>query len=312
MFFFKKKRQEPQQQIVAEEENEDVNQIELELTHVDRYEIIAPIGRGGMGTVYKAIDRERDLTIAIKVLKRFFDLDKRRRKRDYLGREVMIAASLNHPAIVHMHKEIIVQEDLQGHLRRCLLMEYIDGHNLRKHIQDRDLTFRQMIDLSRKLCMGLDFLHQNNIVHRDIKPENFLLTRDMQAVKIVDFGLSKMTTGWFSLWDKEHGGTQSYMSPEQLAKRKLDNRSDIFSFGITMYELFTGQHPCPGGPDKRDRLRQLRSSSFRFEPPSKLNPELPPALDKIILKALRRRPETRYQSVTELLLDLSRIGESRI
>jgi serine/threonine-protein kinase len=100
------------------------------------------------------------------------------------------------------------------------------------------------------------------------------------------------------------------MSPEQLAKRKLDTRSDIFSFGLTMYELFAGKHACPG--EGRERLRQLRSSSFRFEPPSKLNPETPPALDKIILKALRRRPESRYQSVTELLLDLSRMGESRI
>jgi len=310
MFLFSRKRQHFPQSVATEEEPDDPNQLELELTHVDRYEIVAPIGRGGMGTVYKAIDRERDLTVAIKVLERRFDLDKRRRRRDYLGREVMIAASLSHPAIVRMHKEIIVQEDLQGHLRRCLLMEYVDGPNLRKHIKDRDLTVRQMIDLCKKLCMGLDFLHQNNVIHRDIKPENFLLTRDMQQVKIVDFGLSKITTGWFALWDKEHGGTRSYMSPEQLAKRKLDTRSDIFSFGLTMYELFAGQHPCPG--EGRERLKQLRSSSFRFEPPSKHNPETPAALDKIILKALRRRPESRYQSVTELLLDLSRMGESRI
>ena len=310
MFLFSKKRQHLPHPVATEEEPEDPNQLELELTHVDRYEIVAPIGRGGMGTVYKAIDRERDLTVAIKVLLRRFDLDKRRRRRDYLGREVMIAASLIHPAIVRMHKEIIVQEDLQGHLRRCLLMEFVDGPNLRKHIKDRDLTVRQMIDLCKKLCMGLDFLHQNNVIHRDIKPENFLLTRDMQQVKIVDFGLSRITTGWFALWDKEHGGTRSYMSPEQLAKRKLDTRSDIFSFGLTMYELFAGQHACPG--EGRERLKQLRSSSFRFEPPSKYNPETPAALDKIILKALRRRPESRYQSVTELLLDLSRMGESRI
>ena len=311
MLFLKKKRQVVAPVAAADEELGDINQIELELTHVDRYEIVAPIGKGGMGTVYKAIDRERDMTVAIKVLERRFDLDKRRSKRDYLGREVMIAAMLNHPAIVRMHREIIVQEDLQGHLRRCLLMEYVDGPNLRKHIQDRDLTLPQMIELCKKLCMGLDFLHQNNIVHRDIKPENFLLTRDMKNVKIVDFGLSKITTGWFSMWDKEHGGTRSYMSPEQLAKRKLDARSDIFSFGLTMYELFSGHHACPG-PSMRDRLKQLRSSSYRFEPPSKYFSEISPQLDKIVLKALRRRPESRYQSMTELLLDLSRIGASRI
>jgi serine/threonine-protein kinase len=133
----------------------------------------------------------------------------------------------------------------------------------------------------------------------------------MAHVKIVDFGLSKLTTGWLTMWDKEAGGTRRYMSPEQLSRKKLDARSDIFSFGITMYELFTGKHPC-GGHDIREILRQLRSSSYRFEAPSKYNMEIPSALDKIILKALRRRPESRYQSITEMLLDLSRLGESRI
>ncbi|HOT51171.1 MAG TPA: protein kinase, partial [Candidatus Hydrogenedentes bacterium] len=130
----------------------NLDELELELTHVGRYEIVAPIGSGGMGTVYKAIDRERDLTVAIKVLDRRYDLDKRRRSRDYLGREIEIAASLNHPAIVKIHKEIIVQEDRQGHMRRCLLMEFVDGPNLRKYIQDRSLTFRQMMEICRNLC----------------------------------------------------------------------------------------------------------------------------------------------------------------
>ena len=185
MFSFLSKRK--KRGIAADEIPEgtiaNLDDLELELTHVGRYEIVAPIGSGGMGTVYKAIDRERDLTVAIKVLDRRYDLNKRRRSRDYLGREIEIAASLNHPAIVKIHKEIIVQEDRQGHMRRCLLMEFVDGPNLRKYIQDRSLTFRQMMDICRKLCMGLDFLHQNNVVHRDIKPENFLLTRDMRHVK---------------------------------------------------------------------------------------------------------------------------------
>ncbi len=297
--------------VVADEESDEPTQTQLELTRVDRYEIIAPIGRGGMGTVYKAIDRERDRTIAIKVLDRRYDLDKKRRKRDYLGREVMIAAELNHRNIIRMSKEIIVQEDSNGHMRRCLLMEYVDGPNLRKYIKDRDLGMKQMIDLSKELCMGLNFLHQQNIVHRDVKPENFLLTRDLTSVKIVDFGLSKVAGGWRALWDKEGGGTRSYMSPEQLAKKKLDARSDIFSFGITLYELFSGRHPCVGS-DGREIIRQLRDSRYRFEPPSKYNSEIPPALDRIILKALRRNPDKRYQSMAEMLLDFERLGESRI
>ncbi len=284
---------------------------QFELTHVGPYEIIAPVGSGGMGTVYKAIDRSRDMTIAIKVLDRRYDLDPKRRRRDYLGREIQIAASLNHPTVVKMHKEIVVQEDRMGNQRRCLLMEFIDGHNLKKHITDRDLTLRQMMDVCVKLSQGLDFLHQNGVVHRDVKPGNFLFSRDGTQVKIVDFGLSKSAASWRTRWMKESGGTRLYMSPEQLRKRQLDARSDIFSFGITMFEFFTGRHPC-NGADTREIQRQIVSSSYHFPSPSKINPELPPQLDRVVLKALQRKLNKRYQSVTEMLLDLSRASTSRI
>lgn len=296
---------------VDEELAQDSTDSELELTQVGPYEIIAPIGTGGMGTVYKAIDRANDQTVAVKVLDRRYDLDRKRRKRDYLGREILIAASLKHENIVKMHKEIVEQEDRGGNIRRCLVMEYIDGHNLRKHINHRDLTFPQMLEVCMKLCAGLDFLHQQGIVHRDVKPENFLFTRDLSSVKIVDFGLSKSSATWRTRWIKEGGGTRRYMSPEQLAKRKLDARSDIFSFGITMYELLAGKHPCSGS-DAREIQKQIRSSRYRFEAPSKYNSEIPPQLDRVILKALRRKPENRYQSLTEMLLDLYRVSQSRI
>jgi len=289
----------------------DPTKPQFELTHVGPFEIVAPIGSGGMGTVYKAIDRSRDLTVAIKVLDRQYDLDKKRRRRDYLGREVMIAASLQHPYIVKMHKEIVIQEDNEGNLRRCLIMEYIDGYNLKRHIENRDLTVRQMLDICIKLAEGLDFLHQHGIVHRDIKPGNFMFTRDGKQVKILDFGLSKSTASWRTRWLRESGGTRLYMSPEQIRGHSLDARSDIFSFGITMYELFTGRHPC-SGTDSRMITRQLLSPSYKFEPPSKYNPEIPAALDRIILKALRRNPDQRYQSMTEMLLDLQRVAQSRI
>jgi serine/threonine-protein kinase len=283
----------------------------FELTHVGPYEIVAPIGSGGMGTVYKAIDRSRDSTVAIKVLARRYDLDKKRRKRDYLGREILIAASLRHECIIRMHPEVIEQEDRYGNVRRCLVMEYVDGHNLRKHINDRDLSFKQMLSICIRLAQGLDFLHQNGRVHRDVKPENFLFSRDLSTVKIVDFGLSKSNADWRTRWIKERGGTRRYMSPEQLANKGLDARSDIFSFGITMYELFTGRHPCTG-EDAKEIMRQLRSSKYKFQPPSTHNSEIPSWLDRIILKALRRQPEHRYQSMTEMLMDLTRANQSRI
>lgn len=314
-FLKKRKRFEPAS-VVPDDEPDDPNQItELELTKVDRYDIVAKIGSGGMGIVYKAIDRERDMTVAIKVLLRRYDVDRKGRKKDYLGREVMVAASLSHPNIIRLHKEIIVQPDREGNMRRCLLMEYVDGSSLRKHIEDQDLTLKQRTDICKKLCMGLMFLHQNNVVHRDIKPENFLLTRDLTQVKICDFGLSMVTSGLRGLFDKEGGGTRKYMSPEQLRKKRLDARSDIFSFGITMYELLTGRHPCSGdtpGETPKEALRKIMNPKFRFENPSKRNQQISPALDRIVLKALRRDPNHRYQSVAELLLDLERIGESRI
>lgn len=284
---------------------------EFELSHVGPFKIIAPIGSGGMGTVYKALDPSRDITVAIKVLDRRYDLDKKRAKRDYLGREILIAASLDHPTIVKMGKEIIVQEDNDGNLRRCLLMEFIDGFNLKHFIENRTLTIKQMINVMIRLCEGLDFLHQNNIVHRDIKPANFLFSRDGKQVKIVDFGLSKSTSTWRMRWLKEAGGTRLYMSPEQLRKRNLDARSDIFSFGITMFEFLTGKHPC-NGTSTKEIQRQILSRSYKWPTPSSINPEIPSRLDRILMKSMRRDIDKRYQSCTEMLLDLTRLSESRI
>jgi len=283
---------------------------QFELTHVGPYKIVAPIGKGGMGTVYKAIDPVRDQTIAIKVLLEQYDLDKRRRKRDYLGREVLIAAGLNHPTIVKMHKDIVVQEDAKGNLRRCLLMEYIDGYNLKHFIDNRVMSLKDMIKISIQLCEGLDFLHQNGVVHRDVKPANFLFSKDGKQVKIVDFGLSKSTSSWRTRWMKESGGTRLYMSPEQIKKKSLDPRSDIFSFGITMYELFTGRHPCAGGSAK-EATKRILSPRYDWPVPSSINREIPDRLDKVILKTLRRNIEERYQSCTEVILDLRRVGESQ-
>ena len=311
--FLKKGKEAAAIEEMPEEEFYPNDDSQLELTHVDRYEIIRPIGAGGMGKVYKAIDRERDLTVAVKVLDRRYDLDKKRRKRDHLGREILIAAKLNHEAIVRYKHDIIEQLDRNNNLRRCLLMEYVDGFDLRTHIKERDLTMQQMLSIMYKLSTGLDYLHTHGIVHRDIKPGNFMLTRDLQHVKIFDFGLSKSSASWRTRFMKEGGGTRAYMPPEQLSNKKarLDNRSDIFSFGLTMYELFTGKHPC-SGKDGRQIQKQLLSRKYKFTRPSQINREITPELDRILLKSLRRDPNKRYQSLTEILLDLSRITGSRI
>lgn len=302
-----------EESLVAEPELDEDDESQLELTHVDHYEIIKPIGAGGMGKVYKALDRERDITVAIKVLDRRYDLERKRRRRDHLGREILIAAKLNHETIVRYLQEIIEQEDRNGHMRRCLVMEFVDGYDLRKHIKDKDLTFKKMLEVMYKLCTGLDYLHTHGIVHRDIKPGNFMLTRDQKRVKIFDFGLSKSNSSWRTRFMKEGGGTRAYMPPEQLRskKSKLDARSDIFSFGISMYELFAGRHPC-SGKDAREIQKQLVSSKYRFDPASKYNKDVPPQLDRILLKCLRRNTKKRYQNMTEVLLDMARVSSTRI
>ena len=309
----KKKRTKDLVEEIVEAEFDPNDDNQLELTHVDRYEIIKPIGAGGMGKVYKAIDRERDLTVAIKVLDRRYDIEKRRRKRDHLGREILIAAKLNHEAIVRYKHEIIEQLDRNDNMRRCLLMEYVDGFDLRMHIKERNLSMQQMMTVMNKLSGGLDYLHTHGIVHRDIKPGNFMLTRDLKHVKIFDFGLSKSSASWRTRFMKESGGTRAYMPPEQLSNKhaRLDNRSDIFSFGITMYELFAGRHPC-SGKNGKEIQKQLVSRKYRFLKPSHYNPEIMPELDRVILKTLRRDPNKRYQSMTEILLDLNRFSSSKI
>jgi len=276
---------------------------------VGTYEIVALIGTGGVGTVYQVIDRERDETIAVKVLFRGYDISRKRRKTDHLGREILVTSGLEHPNILKIFPEITMAQDNEGFMRRCLLMEYVDGHNLRKHIRDRDLSWEEAVDLCLEICLGLDYLHQNKVLHRDVKPENFLVSRD-GAVKIADFGLSVRQRHWRfgDVWGA--GGNYRYMPPEQLKEKPLDARSDIFSFGVTMYELFTGKHPAPG-PKPEQVVRQLVSRSYRFELPSRLDKSIPQHLDRIIMKALEKSPSSRYQTVTELILDLRRVKERK-
>ncbi len=236
-------------------EEDDDNQ--LELTHVDHYEIIKPIGAGGMGTVYKAIDRKRDLTVAIKVLDRRYDLERKRRRRDYLGREILIASRLNHETIVRYHKAIIESLDRNEHIRRCLLMEYVDGFDLRRHIKDRDLGMRKMIEIMYKLCTGLDYLHTHGIVHRDIKPGNFMLTRDHRKVKIFDFGLSKSSSSWRTRFMREGGGTRAYMPRNSYGTRtQSSTRARIFFRLASRCTSFSpAGTPALGETPKRSRSR---------------------------------------------------------
>lgn len=271
------------------------------------YRILAEIGRGGMGIVYKALDEKNDELVAIKVLPPDFLSD--RRKSQYLDREFKIALELRHPNIIRFFKLIKAKEGQQKTKRGFLVMELVDGWNMRRHIQNQDLTMFQAIDLMVLVCTGLEYIHQHGIVHGDMKPENILISPS-GVVKIADFGLSQATSFWQLYRDKLRG-TKRYMAPEQLTRKKIDVRTDIYSLGVSCYELMTGQSPYTGKtPD--EITKEIVNRRIKPTPPSKVKADLHYHLDRIIMKALGKNPEHRYQSMLEMMLDFKRVARSQI
>jgi serine/threonine-protein kinase len=283
---------------------------------VGPYRIVRPVGKGGMGRVYLAVDEQEDRKVAIKVLPEDFLEDKK--KSEYLHRELQIARELDHPNVVDVFGSIELRRKTDGKLQGFMLMEFIDGENLRDYVEKNDLTLSQRVELCEQICAGLNYIHRHrlkdgryhSIIHRDIKPQNILVTRQGQ-VKIVDFGLSVEEKAFSFVRSKSRAGTPQYMSPEQIRGKRVDERSDIYSLGVCMYELFTGQLPYES-KDRKEIMKMHISNKITPEQPSKLNPRIPPSLDRIIMTALEKKPEERFQSVAELQLALKRVSASRI
>ncbi|MBI5116267.1 serine/threonine protein kinase [Candidatus Poribacteria bacterium] len=275
---------------------------------VANYRILAEIGRGGMGIVYKALDEKEDLLVAVKVLPVDFLSD--RRKAQYLDHEFKIALELRHPNIIRFIRLIKIQLPGDKAKRGFLVMELVDGWNMRRHIQEQDLTMFQAVDLTLAVCTGLEFIHQHGIVHGDMKPENILISPS-NAIKIADFGLSQEGTS-FSLFSRDRlRGTKRYMAPEQLTRKKVDVRTDIYSLGVSCYELFTGQSPYTG-KTAEEITREVVDRRIKPPPPSKVKPSLHHNIDKIVMRALEKSPEQRYQSMLEMMLDLKRVARTQI
>jgi serine/threonine-protein kinase len=260
-----------------------------------------------MGIVYKALDEELDQLVAIKVLPPGFLED--RRKSQYLDHEFKIALELSHPNIIRFSKLMKVQLPGEKKKRGFLIMELVDGWNMRKHIQEQDLTVFQAVDLTLLVCKGLEYIHQYGIIHADMKPENILISPS-GAVKIADFGLSKADSRFYLSRGKLRG-TKKYMAPEQLTRKKVDLRTDIYSLGVTCYELFTGESPYTGKTSE-EIIHEIVNRRVVPNPPSKVKKGLPINLDKILLKALRKNPKYRYKSMVEMMLDFRRLARSQI
>jgi eukaryotic-like serine/threonine-protein kinase len=266
---------------------------------LSRYEIVEKLGEGGMGVVYKARDTRLHRLVAIKVLPR----DRADEQRARFLREARAASALNHPSIVTLHD--IESEDGTD----FLVMEYVEGRPLSEIIPGGGLPLRHALDYAAQVADALAAAHEAGIVHRDLKPANIMVTAE-DRVKVLDFGLAKQT----ALAGAARGaagepltseglvlGTVSYMSPEQAMGQPLDHRSDIFSLGVTLYEMLAGVCPFRG-----DNLGAFVYEVFNTEPAPLIGSfsEVPASLERIVARALQRRPEDRYRSMAALAQDL--------
>ena len=268
-------------------------------TQVGSYRIDARLGEGGMGVVYRATDTKLSREVAIKVLgDHLFDASARRR----FQREAQMASALNHPHILTVY-------DVGEHAdRQYLVTELVDGGTLQDWTHGEPHRWRQIVELMLGVADALAAAHEASILHRDVKPANILITKSGYA-KLADFGLARLVEDDESrARSGRHTatgavvGTAAYMSPEQALGRKLDARSDIFTFGVVLYELLAGRHPFAGESD----IVMLQGVIHAQPPP--LPDEAPEALRSVVDKALEKEPADRYQSMREVVVDLRRIA----
>jgi serine/threonine-protein kinase len=260
--------------------------------------ILSELGRGGMGVVYAAQDRNLGRTVALKVLPLS---DDEGRKKRFL-REARAAAALTHPGIA------IIYEIGEVAGRVFIAMELVRGRNLRARFEEGPIAVAEAQRIAVEIARALARAHERGVVHRDLKPENVMLAED-GAVKLLDFGLAKEITSddpglGTATTATEHGrilGTPTYMSPEQSKGRPVDARSDVFSFGVMLYEMLTGRRPFTGAT-----VVELFIALDRDEPvpPSKANPRVPASLERVVLRCLRKDPAARYADASALLRDL--------
>jgi serine/threonine protein kinase/Tol biopolymer transport system component len=290
-------------------------------TKLGRYEIRSKIGEGGMGEVYLAQDTKLDRKVALKILPAEVAAHPARMKR--FVQEAKTASALNHPNIITIYEidewgsSPTVREGLN-----IIDTEFIEGETLRHHLKDRHMKIAETLDVGVQIASALAAAHAAGIIHRDIKPENVMIRRD-GIVKVLDFGLAKLNeqaeTGTIdaeavtkALVQTAPGvvvGTAAYMSPEQVRGLLVDARTDIFSLGVVIYEMVAGQTPF-GGATKSDLIVAL----LEREPPplARFTPEAPAELERIVMKALAKDRDERYQTARDLLIDLKRLKQKLV
>jgi serine/threonine-protein kinase len=266
-----------------------------------RYELGEILGFGGMSEVHLARDTRLHRDVAVKVLR----ADLARDPSFYLRfrREAQNAAALNHPAIVAVY-DTGEAETATGPLP-YIVMEYVDGVTLRDIVHnDGPMPIKRAIEVIADACQALNFSHQHGIIHRDVKPANIMISKS-GAVKVMDFGIARALADSHSVTQTAAViGTAQYLSPEQAKGDSVDARSDVYALGCVLYEILTGDPPFVGDSPVAVAYQHVREDPV---PPSARNPELSPELDAVVLKALAKNPDNRYQSAAEMRADLVRV-----
>jgi eukaryotic-like serine/threonine-protein kinase len=266
-----------------------------------RYELDGIVGRGGMAEVFRARDIRLDRIVGVKTLRD--DLARDQTFQARFRREAQSAASLNHPSIVAVYD---TGEDMMGGTPvPYIVMEFVDGRTLRDLLRDdRRLLPERAAEITDGVLRALDYSHRNGIVHRDIKPGNVMLTRSGE-VKVMDFGIARAVSDSQMTMTQTAQviGTAQYLSPEQARGERVDARSDLYSTGCLLYELLTGRPPFTGDSPVAIAYQHVKEEPI---PPSRIDPEVPPWADAIVLKAMQKDPAMRYQSAGEMRNDIQR------
>jgi serine/threonine-protein kinase len=262
---------------------------------IGRYKILGELGRGAMGIVYKAEDPNLDRLVALKTIILDEDSEGRAEYHKRFILEAKAAGKLNHP-------NIVTTFDCGEHEGLAYLaMELLEGTDLRSRLQKEAVPAAEAVEIARQVAEGLAYAHARGVVHRDIKPGNIMLNGGGQA-KIMDFGLARMRMADHKTSTGMVLGTPRYMSPEQISGQPVDQRSDIFSLGIVLYEMLTGTRLFAG-----ENIEQVQHLILQTEhvPPTRQVPGLPPMVDFVVARALKKDPAVRYQDAREFAADLA-------
>ena len=262
-----------------------------------RYELLEKIGDGGMAVVYKGKDKLLNRFIAVKILRPEFTKDAT--FVENFKRESQAAAGLSHPNIVGVY-----DVGREGNIN-YIVMELIEGDTLNKIIEkEAPMDYRKVIDISKQVASALRIAHKNKIIHRDVKPHNIMVTND-GVVKLADFGIARAVNDATLSTGSKIVGSVHYFSPEQARGNYVDERSDIYSLGIVMYEMLTGKVPFDGDNPVTVALKHINEE---IVPPRELEPSIPPALERIVMKATSKFQTNRYANADELIQDLDNVS----